>query len=158
MTAIPDTSEICAPIHRRRGAPVGNRNALKSGRYTAEAKGERRRNRLLLRQLRAGMEYARSVIRTHEVAARLAIFPPPGSAEKIFKNRKTIPARRGQLPALHYMRGYCRILESGESHLPHATKLHGGRGKNFQKSKNNSRKAGVGSAPFHALSLPIDRL
>jgi hypothetical protein len=144
MTAIPDTSESCpcegrdpvrrsriykgvreakraGPLpaqghvnlkqNRRRGTPRGNRNALKSGRYTAEAKAERRRNRLLLRQLRAGLAYARSVVRAQDAAgnkpaarsaARLAIFPS----------------------------------------LPRS------RGKNFQKSKNNSRKKGVGSQPF----------
>jgi hypothetical protein len=97
MTAIPD---ICAPIHRRRGAPAGNRNALKSGRYTAEAKKERRRRRLLLRQLRAGLEYARSVIRARDAAARLSIISQVrhDPEEKIFKNRKTIPARRRSAP------------------------------------------------------------
>lgn len=68
--------------NRRRGAPRGNRNALKSGYYTAEAKAERRRRRLLLKLLRTGLAYARSVIRAR-------------TADKIFKNRKTIPAGTG---------------------------------------------------------------
>jgi hypothetical protein len=45
---------------------------------------ERRRKRLLLRQLRAGLEYTRSVVRARAAAALL-----PQSAEKNFKNRKT---------------------------------------------------------------------
>jgi hypothetical protein len=143
MIAIPDPSGACAPVHerrgapetnrrrgapetnRRRGAPRGNRNALKTGCYTAEAKARRRRKRLLLRQLRAGLAYMRAVIRARNAAAKLARFPsPPLSAEKIFKNRKTIPA--GQpAPRLSPMHGYCRIPESGDSPLRRAAGVHG---------------------------------
>ncbi|MEZ0223620.1 MAG: hypothetical protein ACAH83_03635 [Alphaproteobacteria bacterium] len=105
MTAPPETN-------RRRGAPCGNRNALKSGRYTAEAKAERKRKRLLLRQLRAGLAYARSVVR-----ARAA-------AENLFHISLPAPAGR----------------------------------KNFQKSKNNSRKAGAGSKPFAYAGIPGDAI
>ena len=134
MTAILDASDICAPLHqrgatethrrrgatethRRRGAPRGNRNALKSGRYTAKAKGERRRKRMLLRQLRAGLTYTRAILRAQGAAAKLAIFPsPPRSPGKKFsKIEKQFPQGGNRLPALPHMRGYYRILESGRS-------------------------------------------
>jgi hypothetical protein len=85
--------------NRRRGAPRGNRNALKSGRYTAEAKKERRRNRLLLRQLRAGLEYARSVIRARDAAARLAIISLPATIlRKKFQKSKNNSRRPALSP------------------------------------------------------------
>jgi hypothetical protein len=78
-----------APETNRRGAPRVNRNALKSGRYTAEAKAERKRNRLLLRQLWAGLACARSVIQARAAAERLFHIPLPVPArEKNFKTEK----------------------------------------------------------------------
>ncbi|MEZ0226187.1 MAG: hypothetical protein ACAH83_16650 [Alphaproteobacteria bacterium] len=75
--------------HRRRGAPRGNRNALKSGRYTGEAKAERKRKRLLLRQLRAGLAYARSVIRARAAAERLfhILLPAPAGGKNFQKSK-----------------------------------------------------------------------
>jgi hypothetical protein len=43
--------QIPPPVPRRRGAPKGNKNALKTGRYTAEAKAWRRRPRRMLREM-----------------------------------------------------------------------------------------------------------
>ena len=81
--------------HRRRGAPCGNRNALKSGRYTAEAKAARKRKRLLLRQLRAGLAYARSVIRARAAAESLFHTPLPGPVRrKNFQKSKNNSTRR----------------------------------------------------------------
>jgi hypothetical protein len=85
--------------YRRRGAPLSNRNALKSGRYTAEAKAERKRKRLLLRQLRAGLAYARSVIRARAAAATLRQVSPPNLAGgKNFQKSKN-NSRRNREPA-----------------------------------------------------------
>lgn len=39
----------------RRGAPLGNQNALKTGRYTAKAKAERRLVSALIREARRTM-------------------------------------------------------------------------------------------------------
>jgi hypothetical protein len=61
-----------AGTNRRRGAPIGNRNAFKSGLYTAEAKAQRKRRRLLLRQLRAGLAYMRAVIRARAAAVKIS--------------------------------------------------------------------------------------
>ena len=43
------------------GAPKGNRNAWKHGRYSAEAIAERRRFRALLRELKEGLEEVREL-------------------------------------------------------------------------------------------------
>jgi hypothetical protein len=49
------------------GAPVGNQNALKSGRYTREATAQRRANRELLR------EENKTLSRYERKLARLAV-------------------------------------------------------------------------------------
>src|ERR1051326_4461131 len=45
----------------RTGAPAGNRNALKSGRYTAEQRAFDRRLRMFLRQARQHIAWAKAV-------------------------------------------------------------------------------------------------
>ena len=104
MTAIPDLTSP-SPETNRRGAPRGNRNALKSGRYTAEAKAARKRKRLLLRQLRAGLEYARSVVRARAAAAAVGHIPMlPDLQKKFSKIEKQFPQGPGAVPGLSHIR------------------------------------------------------
>jgi hypothetical protein len=93
MTATPGQPAPLTETNRRRGAPRGNRNALKSGRYTADAKAERKRRRLLLRLLREGLVYARAVIRGQAAAEILFSYTiaRPGRRKKFSKIEKQFP-------------------------------------------------------------------
>jgi hypothetical protein len=117
---------------RRRGAPLGNRNALKSGRYTAKAKAERKRTRLLLRQLRAGLAYMRSVIRARAAAAKIS------KIEKQFAKARThksvMPALRGHPEAGHAPHAFAWPSYDSDSH-------------DAQTRSGPPRKAGV-TMPF----------
>jgi hypothetical protein len=89
---LPSQGHVNLKQNRSRGASEGNRNALKSGRYTAEAKAGRKRKRLLLRQLRAGLAYARSVIRARAAAESLFhTSARPGQEKKFSKIEKQFP-------------------------------------------------------------------
>ena len=95
---MPNTThnDLAEAPKRRRGAPKGNRNALKTGLHTAEMKDLRRRLRAWRRRARAAIARGNEKVKAHKEARRQSRLACAGGergrggARKMAQNAKTI--------------------------------------------------------------------